>query len=56
MEKITTRLQNKYHKEPSEKQYGSPTTKDLRKPYSFRWVGEAETQRQGVERHVDTKM
>ena len=29
--------------------YGSPTTKDLKKPYSSRWAGGAEMQRQGGE-------
>ena len=29
--------------------YGSPTTKDLKKPHSSRWVGGTETQRQGGE-------
>ena len=32
--------------------YGSPTTKDLKKPHSFRWVGGVEMQR-WVERHRD---
>ena len=30
--------------------YGSPTTKDLKKPHSSRWVGGAETWREN-ERH-----
>ena len=29
--------------------YGSPTTKDLKKPHSSRWVGGVELQRQGGE-------
>ena len=44
--KVTTRLQNKYHPETSEIElYGSPTTKDLKKPHSSRWVGEAALQK-----------
>ena len=33
--------------------YVSPRTKDLKKPHSSRWIGEAESQTQ-VERHRDT--
>ena len=37
---ITGKLQNKYHSEPSEMElYGSPRTKELKKPHSSRWVG-----------------
>ena len=42
-EKITTRLQNKYHQKHQKIElYGSLTTKDLNKPHSSRWVGGAE--------------
>ena len=38
------------HNHQKIKLYGSPTTKDLKKPRSYRWLGEAEMQRE-VERH-----
>ena len=38
-EKITTRPQNNTQNHQKIKLNGSPTTKDLKKPHSFRWVG-----------------
>ena len=41
--KITTNLKTKYNQNCQKiKLYGSPTTKDLKKPYSSRQVGEVE--------------
>ena len=45
-EKITTKLQNKYHPDfQNIKLYGSTTTKDLKKPHSSTWVGRVKTWR-----------
>ena len=44
--KITTKLQNNYHQDCHKiKLYGSPTTKELKKSHSSRWVGGAEMHR-----------